>query len=81
MEDDNYVLAEEPIFGCAATSVHDTHSQVGEDGHEQSSPLKHLAVVFSPFMDVRCVWLLVCQLQIPVDHHSQMVGELAAMRL
>lgn len=29
IEDDNYVPAEEPIFACAATSVHDTHSQVG----------------------------------------------------
>lgn len=82
-EDDNYVLAEEPIFACAATSVHDTHSQVGRADtskaqHSKTCPYKSGAV-FSPFIDVGCVWLIVCQLQIPLDCHSQMVGETATI--
>lgn len=58
-EDDNYVLAEEPIFTRAATSVHDTYSQVGRTDtskahHSNTWPYKSGAV-FSPFMDVGCV--------------------------
>lgn len=84
-EDDNYVLAEEPIFTRAATSVHDTYSQVGRTGtskahHSNTCPYKSGAV-FSPFIDVGCVWLLVWQPQIPLDCPRQMIGEIATISL
>lgn len=84
-EDDNYVLAEEPIFTRAATSVHDTYSQVGRTDtskahHSNTCPYKSGAV-FSPFIDVGGVWLLVCQPQIPLDCLRQMIGEIGTISL